>query len=176
MRSAIAILYTTKDLHPLLWLSWCVLGRWASRFSSSLVALSLGGYVCVAVILSLFPFTFRFISQVFLFFFCSLLFFALYSTNDTAAEVQLCAQWFALFCLAPPLLSVSLCLTRSSVHKVAVHLSARREGSYRQAGERTPKVQGRAGQPNRRTQVRLMPCCLSLVLSVRALPGVCTTS
>ena len=99
----------------------CVLGRWANRVSSSLVALSL----------------------VFLF---SLLFFALYSTNDTAAEVQLCAQWFALFCLAPPLLSVSLCLTRSSVHKVAVHLSARREGSYRQAGERTPKVQGHRGE------------------------------
>ena len=96
----------------------CVLGRWANRFSSSLVALSLFSII-----------------------FCSLLFFVLYSTNDTAAEVQLCAQWFALFCLAPPLLSVSLCLTRSSVHKVAVHLSARREGSYRQAGERTPNVQ-----------------------------------
>ena len=96
----------------------CVLGRWANRFSSSLVALSLYSII-----------------------FCAFLFFALYSTNDTAAEVQLCAQWFALFCLAPPLLSVSLCLTRSSVHKVAVHLSVRREGSYRQAGERTPKVQ-----------------------------------
>ena len=105
----------------------CVLGRWANRFSSSLVALSLYSIILY-----------------------SLLFFALYSTNDTAAEVQLCAQWFALLCLAPPLLSVSLCLTRSSVHKVAVHLSARREGSYRQTGERTPNVQGhRGGKPNR---------------------------
>ena len=101
--------YTTKTC-PRCCGCRCVLGRWANRFSSSLVALSL-------------------------YFF---LFFYLLSFYSLTTR-QLCAQWFALFCLAPPLLSVSLCLTRSSVHKVAVHLSARREGSYRQAGERTPR-------------------------------------
>ena len=119
LRAVAKQLYTVKN-SPLLWLPVCV------RHVGNVLFLPVL-FVCAYV-----PEAFALSTSLSFPLFSLLSFSTLRTNKDTAAEVQLCACTVVL--PAPPLLSVSLCLTRSSVHKVAVHLSARREGLIERQG------------------------------------------